>query len=253
MSAPHLIPVSSIEPERVLFLGDTHGNLDSCAAAIQFAKRQSCDAVVQVGDFGYWEHLPEGVEFLDALDAKLSAAGLVLYFVDGNHENHEMLRSQYGPNEDGWTHVRSHIVYLPRGHRWVWRGWRFLALGGAFSIDRRRRIKYHSWWPEEEITEAEVQAAISGGPVDVMVTHDVPSGADIGPILPVEETELGREKLTRVVEAVQPEIVIHGHYHRRVRSYVPAVPHCRTVGLDADGSGSKQWLVVDLRTDPHDW
>jgi hypothetical protein len=36
-----------------------------------------------------------------------------------------------------------------------------------------------SWWPEQEITVANIAAAIEHGPVDVLVIYDAPSGVQV--------------------------------------------------------------------------
>lgn len=68
--------------------------------------------------------------------------------------------------------------------------------------------------------------AIDGGPVDVMVCHDAPLGAPrlerwLAPNVsgwPQKElhfTYLHRQLIRRVVDAVRPSALYHGHYHWR--------------------------------------
>jgi hypothetical protein len=54
---------------------------------------------------------------------------------------------------DGFVEVTDRILWAPRGHRWTWQGVRFLALGGAFSIDRQyRKLDSGRWgWFKEEV------------------------------------------------------------------------------------------------------
>jgi Icc-related predicted phosphoesterase len=49
---------------RVLFVGDVHGNTEFMAAAIERARIEGVDTIVQVGDFGYWPHTKLGTKFL---------------------------------------------------------------------------------------------------------------------------------------------------------------------------------------------
>ena len=202
-----------IEPERVLVVGDLHGNTAYAKKVVDHAAG-AADAIVQVGDFGVgWRGSDR---FLDALEARLAAAGVHLYWLDGNHDH----------LTDDYTD-RPHITYLPRGTRWTWWGQTWMALGGATSIDRLSRMPGTEWWPEEALTDGDVEYASRPGHVDVLVCHDAPYGANVpgvglGPPRPCEwplETQLEscehRLKLRKVVDAVRPKLVIHGHMHRR--------------------------------------
>lgn len=217
---------------KLLFLGDTHGNTGWVHLIIETAKEHDIDWIVQVGDFGYWEHKKHGVDYLFAVETFLEEAGKQLVWLDGNHENHPVLRRNYGPESDkhitheehGFWRIRDHIWYAPRGHRWDWDGVKFMSLGGAYSIDKNFRKVGSSWWWEELITEEEVEQAIEGGLVDIMVTHDCPDG--VQGAIPAEggldrqkdrwpESLENRRKLARVVQAVRPFALVHGHYHHR--------------------------------------
>lgn len=216
---------------KVLLLGDVHGDAQWFSLACSVAKTLDCPMILQLGDFGYWEHVDRGREFLDACSESLEHHGLVCWWVDGNHENHEVLRLNYGPGggrhnptETGFWKIRNRLAYAPRGHRWTWGAHSFLALGGAYSIDKNHRTEGASWWPEETITDDEVTTCIEGGPVDVLVCHDAPASA-VGAI-PIQgtwdrqkdnwpESRANREQVQRVVDAVRPHLVVHGHYHHR--------------------------------------
>lgn len=238
-----------------MFIGDSHGDLGFLAWALIQADAFAVDRLVQVGDFGYWEHRAYGVEFLDDLNHALRAGGRVLHWVDGNHENHTLLHERYATT-GGMAAVRSNIQYVPRGTRWEWGGVSFLGIGGAHSIDREWRVeqyqtkarykspdkaaKYELWWPEETITDADVEAAVAGGHVDVVVSHDAPGIVDIageamklgvGPWKWDEETIANRRHLTAVFNATRPRLWVHGHYHL---AYEQQIGPCRFVGLDCN-------------------
>lgn len=136
---------------------------------------------------------------------------------------------------------RPHITYAPRGARWTWRGIRFLAAGGAVSVDREWREPGETWWEEEAITEADVLRSIAGGPADVVVSHDSPAGVDaMGPETCGDKDAdpaswRNREQLRRIVDAVPPRLLVHGHYH-----------HPKESDLELDGrtSGSSASAVT---------
>lgn len=218
---------------RMLLVGDCHGNdrffHKMCAAA----RDANCTKLVQLGDFGYWEHYKEGQNFLRWCEEQLDVFGIDGYWLDGNHENHPLLWRTYGPGgekhkptDQGFWEIRKRLYYMPRGHRWVWDEVTFLSLGGAYSIDKYLRLEGSSWWPEELITQADWRKAATGGHTDVLLTHDAPMGCI--PYLVKEEDEVGlgrqdrypestsqRKFISALVDEVTPLFMAHGHYHAR--------------------------------------
>ena len=237
---------------RMLLVGDTHGNDRFFAQMCRLAVAENCDRLVQLGDFGYWEHYTEGKGYLKWCEKQLRENNLECYWLDGNHENHPLLWSAYGPDgrqykptKDGFWEIRQGLYYMPRGHRWVWDDVSFLALGGAYSIDKDCRAPGKSWWPTEMISEADIEAAIAGGKVDVMFTHDAPDGGIIPsikdqPNTMYPESLYNRESLLEVVKAVKPYFLAHGHYHDRYTSHT-SFP----VGLNEDGT-TLLWHKVQI-------
>lgn len=229
------------EPVRIAFAGDWHMNTTWATYAIRRARQLGAEVVVHCGDFGWT--FP--ADYLAAIDEALG--DMPLLFVDGNHENFDVLyRVPVG--EDGLRRLSRNVFHLPRGFRWEWGGVRFMALGGAYSVDRPWRKSGESWWVEEMVTPEQVMAAAAGGPVDVLVSHDCPAGVVIpgiddrqGPA-PWPEVELLRAHehrlvLREVVDAVRPRLLVHGHYHvaydsRAQLGFGPMA----VIGLDCDGT-----------------
>jgi hypothetical protein len=87
--------------------------------------------ILQLGDFGY----TLDAAFMRRVERTLARTGLHLVFVDGNHEAFTYLY-RYPIGGNGLRTLTPHIHQLPRGFRWTWAGVRFLALGGAYSVDR---------------------------------------------------------------------------------------------------------------------
>lgn len=225
--------------KKVMLCGDTHGDIYQIKKALEAAMEGGVDAIFVLGDFGYWEHLPAGVAFLDETSHLATQAGVPVYFLDGNHENHPLLWSTYTEtNDEGFIIVRDNLYYAPRGHRWTWGGVRFLALGGAYSIDREFREIGESWWPEEQITDEDVVKAIGdGSTVDIMLTHDKPRAADPHwrkPDLPA--CHPNQWQVQRVVTEVKPDLLVHGHLHHRYEDRIHNGDGgmTRVVGLDCE-------------------
>lgn len=247
-----------INPDKIGFTGDWHGNTHYAVRAIEYAAERGADVIVQLGDFGYMgKSVPR---YLDALDAALEAHQSTLYWLDGNHENHPRISElDYAP--DGTHQLTERIFHLPRGYRWTWRGVSFVALGGAHSVDRQMRTPMFNWWEGETVTLAQAFQVIEGGEADVMLTHDAPAGWDIPGLnnTGFPESELWsaaahRELLAMVAKHVRPRALFHGHFHRRyslasapVRPQLSApVAHRITSveGLDCDGGPLSNNVMV---------
>ena len=226
------------DPKVIAYAGDWHGRLSYALKAVFFAAQNGAEAIVHAGDFGF-NFTPE---FLDPLNERLDSYGIDLYFVDGNHENFHTLFTY--PIVEGVRPLRERIIHLPRGTRWVWQGKMFLALGGAISVDKHRRTEGKTWWREERITWDEANKVIEGGPADIMITHDCPDGVEIPgledghlyfPEHLLMESDGHRKLLRVIVDEVKPELLIHGHYHRRYTDTLVGDDYqTKVIGLDCD-------------------
>jgi len=249
------------DPRRILLLGDTHGQAHAVRSALTAAVAQDCQAVVQLGDFGWWTHTDAGRQFADTADADATEAGVTLYFLGGNHENWDELDrlTESGPRDDGGAVVvGASTRYLPRPHRWQWRGAVLAALGGAWSIDERRRVAHWSWWPQEQPGIEHAEELCDGGPIDVLLCHDAPGELDLslaafggddrddgagGPM----SARGPRSLLDMVVARCEPRLVAHGHWHHLHLTELASRPTC-VVGLAHDGvrpSDRHAVLVLD--------
>ncbi|HWB35685.1 MAG TPA: metallophosphoesterase [Rugosimonospora sp.] len=228
-------------PLRIAFAGDWHANAWYAQRAIRHAVERGADVILHLGDYGY--DFPPG--YLEAQEKILAETDTPLIFVDGNHEDHPKL-AKWPIRPNGLRQLRNHIWHTPRGFRWEWEGVRFLACGGAYSVDRRWRVPGVSWWREEEITDDDV-AACGTEPVDVLLAHDCPAGVVIpgiderdpatAPFPWVELVRAGehRQRLQRIVDAVRPRWIWHGHYHRKYQQQVEwGYGPVTVTGLDCD-------------------
>jgi predicted phosphodiesterase len=205
-------------PERLAVLGDTHGDTDFALRALAYARHdRGADVVLQLGDFGFtWPESP----FAAGVSALACDLDMPVLWVDGNHENHDALDAIPIDPATGLRPIAPGVWHLPRGYRWTWGGLRFLALGGATSLDSHLRTPGLNWFPQESLSRDDVHHAVSGGPADVMLCHDAPDGVDIPGLTPnqfppaaIRGAEQHRRILRLTVDRVQPRWLFHGHYH----------------------------------------
>jgi hypothetical protein len=227
-------------PARIAIAGDWHADTDYGVAAINHAAKRDANVVLHLGDFGY--NFTDG--YLDALEEALGRAGLVLGFVDGNHENFDRLLAR-PVGADGLRYLRPRVIHLRRGLRWRWGRTRCLAVGGAYSIDRLLRIPGTSWWPQETITAQQARDIAAAGRADAMFCHDCPAGVEVPgaafdrfgcPADELRRSEEHRALLRSIVDVVRPARLWHGHFHHRYRALLDGGGY-RTV---VDGLGKNR-------------
>jgi predicted phosphodiesterase len=241
-------------PARIAFVGDLHMNAQWARRAIRHAAERGAEVIVHLGDFGY----TFDAKYMRVLNRTLSETGVPLLFVDGNHECFTTLL-RYPIRDNGLRQLTDWVWHLPRGFRWTWDGVRFLALGGAHSVDRPYRVPGTSWWSEETIGRGDVARVMQGGPADVLISHDCPVGVTIpgiddrstpAPFPPAEmqRAHEHRQLMRSTIGAVRPSMIWHGHYHVRYQTVTdlgwgPVVVN----GLDCDDSTlDRNVVVVDL-------
>ena len=242
------------EPSRLLVAGDSHGDIQHARFLIERAQAQRCDAILHLGDFGFW---PKWTDFLDYTRLLLDDTGLPLYFVEGNHEDYPRLLKpvpQAGPFRlvvPPKTTGGGGIWHITRGARWSWRGIRFLGVGGGYSVDKQLRGPGIDWFPEESISDEHYEQIVSNTEqVDICVFHDAPRGAPLPlELQPIPEAIRNRELLAKIAGHVRPALILHAHYHvayeGRWHDEDTGVT-AAIVGLDCDLNPQQSWIVLDL-------
>lgn len=168
----------------IYLTGDTHGSEDfgKVRAFAEVATGLTRDDyLIILGDFGLVWHVPPSSEERELL-SWLNDCPWTTLFVDGNHENFDVLDAL--PVEERFggrvQYVHDHIIRLMRGERYEIGEHSFFVCGGGHSIDKAWRTPHRSWWPQE-VPNAEERARIAQnaaacGPVDYVLTHVPPTG-----------------------------------------------------------------------------
>jgi predicted phosphohydrolase len=169
---------------RLFITGDIHGSStigklssDNFPESKNLSKK---DIVIIAGDCGLlWSHLrtKEEEHWIKWLDTR----PFTTCFVDGNHENFDILKTL--PRKElfgSQVGIVSHsIFHLLRGEVYRINQNKVLTIGGAHSHDRQYRNWGTSMWREEEITEIDISKAKENiekvfFDVDIVVSHCAP-------------------------------------------------------------------------------
>jgi predicted phosphodiesterase len=146
------------------FIGDVHRAFDRLAGAVaEFPA--NVDIAIQVGDLGLHS------EDLGPTGPGLPSLARRVYYITGNHDHEPSYRGITRPTE-----MAPNLVYVPRGTVLELDGRRIAFLGGGTSvIDRAERRADVDWWPEEQVTMADVARFEGVGRVDFLVSHTPPA------------------------------------------------------------------------------
>ncbi len=221
----------TLSTESALFVGDAHGDAGWLKSVVlPTTVKMGVSTIIQVGDFGYW---PDSRKFMQIVKTARERFGVHIWFIDGNHEHFTKLDRDVraaqvvagvAEGDRDPVELTPGLVYLPRGSRALVAGRSVACVGGAASIDRADRVEGTSWFPEERISDLDIEAVAAGGHADILITHDAPSGWKIpgiesdGPLeeawrLELPTCEQHRERVREVLDLVTPSVLIHGHYH----------------------------------------
>ena len=160
------------------------------------------DYVIVCGDFGLWDESEEQQFYRKWLETR----NFTLLWVDGNHENYDLLKTyEITEWKGGKVQVISpSIIHLMRGQVYEIDGFKIFTFGGARchdiqggvlerddehleekirELERKRlfyRINHESWWEEEMPSEEERNEGLRNlkryqNEVDYIITHCAPT------------------------------------------------------------------------------
>jgi hypothetical protein len=214
-----------------LIFGDLHGRVLPAFALARAWQRDHAEplaGLLQVGDMGYFplssrldratkrhvqrDAMELGTQLVicpspdaDALFAQPDVPG-TMWFVAGNHEDHEMLSDCYGlPGSsdddfpaDHYGRLRcicnGHVATLPEA----------LRVGGLWGIDNEAPKARRNVTPWMRLDQRRARD-LSCRSMDVLLTHESPRDAMI--------LDAGSEAITAVLERARPAFAFFGHYH----------------------------------------
>lgn len=204
----------------IFVTGDTHIPYDiSKLSTKNFPLQKTMtknDCVIICGDFGaVWENSNSDLYWLAWLERK----NFTTLFVDGNHENFDLLNAYALENfEGGKAHfINKSVIHLMRGQVYNLEGYKFFTMGGGSSVDKHIRIQGRSWWPAEmptaeEYQEAERNLNDHNYEVDFIISHTAGSTFANQLGSRAEESELNNF-LEQLRQKVSYKKWFFGHFH----------------------------------------
>lgn len=155
--------------------GDTHGDIN------RFKKRElrkltSKDYIIVCGDFGFfWDKNPKELENLEFLKEQKYN----ILFVDGTHENFDILESfptvEFMGGKAG--KIANNIYHLRRGEIYHINGKFIFTFGGGVSEDVGQLMDTGTWFEKELPSVEEMKYAVENlkninCEVDYIITHE---------------------------------------------------------------------------------
>lgn len=161
----------------VYVTGDTHGDYRRFQDTRLRALKKG-DTLIVCGDFGFiWDGSREEQKILN----KLGKKRYNICFLDGTHENFELLKKYPVTFWKGGNvqKITGNLYHLCRGQLYKIDGLNIFAMGGGESPDFDIRMENNTWSRAEipskhELIEAARVIDHSGGDVDIVVTHEPP-------------------------------------------------------------------------------
>ena len=154
--------------------GDMHGEISRFDAP-EFRRLKKGDAVIVCGDFGFiWDGGEKETKNLRKIGKKKYG----VYFLDGAHENFELLEKYPVVDWNGGKarHIGGNLYHLLRGQVYELEGKKYFVFGGGESVEKQMRVDAGKWWPNEMPTALEMQEGVenlkaAGLRVNYVLTH----------------------------------------------------------------------------------
>lgn len=208
----------------IYLTGDVHLPYD--VSKLRYFKEQNNltrnDYVIVLGDFGLlWKKDSDTYkQWLKWFNQRK----YTLLWLDGNHENHELLNSY--PVEmwnGGKVHkISDNVIHLMRGQVFSIQENTFFTMGGAWSIDKSYRIDRISWWQEEEPNHSEMEEGFKNleshnNEVDYVLTHTCPFSIITEMFQPtVVYNSVTESYLDEIKDKIKYKKWYFGHWHKDV-------------------------------------
>lgn len=213
--------------QKVIITGDIHMEFGYLNTLVN---KKKPELVICCGDFGYWPNVSWGAP-LDCI--KLQQTKKLLW-CDGNHEDHWALRDRETDE------LAPNIIYMPRGSTYTLDDGRtILFMGGADSIDKQIRTLGVSWFPEEVISQKDMEN-LPDIDVDILVSHTCPTElvGELATYYPEKGEEPSNHAISKIMDIYKPDLHYFGHWHKYLSGNLNGT---NWTALSAVGFGDRWW------------
>jgi 3-oxoacid CoA-transferase subunit A len=208
----------------VYITGDIHGDPMRIYVFAKKHKLTKNDMVIILGDVGANYY---GDERDERTKENLSKVRVPILCIHGNHEMRPW-------EADGYTLVKwnggkvwvqekyPQLLFAKDGEIYTIDGKRYIAIGGAYSVDSYWRIKHHAgWWESEQPTEEIkkfVEKQLQVNEIDIILSHTCPRKYEpIEAFLPfIDQSSVDtstEDWLDSIEETVNYQAWYCGHWH----------------------------------------
>lgn len=213
----------------IYIAGDTHGALEIDKLVLFFNKPNikkrnltKKDYLIILGDVGVCWNNGQNDDYVRTTLKELPVSTL---FIDGNHENFDILNDfDVTYWNGGMVHeIEPDIIHLMRGQVYEIEGKKIFTFGGAYSTDRASRTEGINWWADELPSEEEYERGLKAledvnNSIDFILTHTAPY--DVVAELGVEMVE-GEEELQQYLQSIADMVKFRawffGHFHEDIK------------------------------------
>jgi hypothetical protein len=181
-----------MEKDQLLGLGDIHGKINITISEINRIGIENT-YILQVGDFGIgFKNIVKESYRMKFLNDYLLSRNIIMYAIRGNHDDPKFFRNtwkeeilRYNIEEKKYSEIiieqalnriedLTNIIFVEDYSVLEILGKKILCVGGAISIDRKKRIENLSWWKDEPLYLNEEKLR-NIGQVDYLCLHMAPS------------------------------------------------------------------------------
>lgn len=225
---------------KTLIVGDLHGEFGHLNRLISTERPEM---VIQLGDLGYWPRL-WGYKYVDSMGNERTWKSVFkthdtkVYWIDGNHEDFESLKNMKAD-------ISKDIKYMKRGSTMILPdGRNALFMGGALSIDKMYRTPGYDWFPDETISERDLEGLTDDMKIDIVFSHTAPIDFNV-----IEDPykygkDVSREILGYILRKYRPSRWYFAHMHL----YKQGVTNdCQWTCLSYAGHHERWWITLPER------
>jgi Icc-related predicted phosphoesterase len=213
MAKKDLIPV----------FGDIHGNVEGLVNTMEYIQKEFGlfpDTVLQVGDIGYFQNIPETEKIKSDQELSLhryltdvhyanklldrTSFNYKIAFVRGNHEDQKSLKDFTKNNpRGGFVDDQNRFWFVPDGRTVCIDYENDVTLAGLGGIDLGSRPKAYQRNPLIAFSEEDIEKFEGMNGIDILMSHQGPTN-----------TVKGSNMINIALDFLKPKIHLHGHSHR---------------------------------------